>query len=202
MSTIAFFNLADVSTAPSGLAAKSVKALRVKRGNANVQQADLFDLLEPPDPTLENGPALRQEKLLQVKLLCASVDKVMLSIHGDFDDTTHGYYMDAHRARKQVSCQRRSELVLELLETNHSYVLALIMCFGGRGEDYRENHSTFTTETATTVTTSFASKLFKRICKQRRVVMTARTGSVGFNEDTGHSDGLGPSCRSRARGGP
>ena len=207
--TIVFFNLADMHD--KGLVDSSVKALRRKyqsysgiyeffAGANQIYQVDLFGLLRkegnksgvPPVPiNLVSGhtaclPEIAREHLA-ISMLCGRADKIMLGIHGHYDDTEQGFAgLGWDRGSGVVGkCEQFAKLVSTFLVSSKSYKLALIVCFGARSENFRVNHDGDLDPED--IKSSFAYKFFRAICTKADVTMTARTGSVAFDSQTGRS---------------
>jgi hypothetical protein len=209
--TIVFLNLADRD--PAGLAGKSVASLRKKyphRGSVKsffmganeVYNVDLFELLENQRdasylPKPSGAPAIRAPSLklseveretLAIRLLCDRADKIMLGIHGKFDNTTHGFAAQGWGEGHGVGGDYReySQLLKQFLKFGGTYKIALIVCYGARSENYRLDHDGMLSKED--IKSSFAYKFFKEIYPVGNITMTARTGSVMFNASTGKSE--------------
>jgi hypothetical protein len=208
--TILFFNLADMHE--HGLAKTSTQSLRRKypgyswiyeclHGANRVIQVDLFGMLKgdsslksgiaPIAPNLLGGhammlPAVQRERLA-ISMLCGKVDKIMLGIHGRYDDTEQGFAGLGWDQGSGVigKCSEFADLIAGFLLPSKSYKLALIVCFGARSENFRVNHDGELEEED--IKSSFAYKFYARICDKANITMTARTGSVAFDSDTGRS---------------
>ncbi|MBX3588481.1 MAG: hypothetical protein KF796_17770 [Ramlibacter sp.] len=209
--TIVFFNLADMHE--NGLARTSVRALRRKypgysfiyelfAGQNQCHQIDLFGLLNR-DPNPRSGVAPIPMNMLTphmwclpdtarerfaISLLCAQADKIMLGVHGSYDDTDQGFAgLGWERGSGVVgNVNQFAELIASFLLPRRHYKVALIVCFGARSQNYRVDHDGVLSEDD--IKSSFAYKFFKRLCARVSVTLTARTGSVGFNSDTGRSE--------------
>jgi hypothetical protein len=200
---IVFLNLADMHE--HGLAQQSVAALGRKYpryswlyetvyGANQIQQVDLFRLLRHE----RNPPPVRclQDLMPHVWALAAkfallemlwNADKIMLGVHGRFDDTDQGFaglgWGQGHGPIGSVD--EFADLFGDLLVPGHTYKVALIVCFGARSRHYRKDHYGGLTDQD--IKSSFAFKFYKRIYRRANVTMTARTGSVGFDSQTGRS---------------
>lgn len=200
---IVFLNLADKHE--HGLVQTSTNALRRKYqryswlyermfGANQIQQVDLFELLRHQ----QNPRRMRclqdlmpyiwalQAKIELMELLW-NADKIMFGVHGQFDDTDRGFaglgWDQGHGVIGAV--HEFADLFADLLVPGHSYKVALIVCFGARSQNYRKDH--YGDLSDDDIKSSFAFKFYRRIYRKANVTMTARTGSVGFDERTGRS---------------
>ena len=131
-------------------------------------------------------PSIERERLA-ISMFCGRADKIMLGVHGKFDDTTQGV---AGLGWDQGSAvigdyKEFAQLISSFLMPRKSYKLSLIVCFGARSQNYRVNHDGDLAEED--IKSSFAYKFFKEICTKADVTLTARTGSVAFDSQTGRS---------------
>jgi hypothetical protein len=124
---------------------------------------------------------------INIFALCESADKIMLGLHGRYDDTEQGFAGLGWKRGHDVIGNYRdfAELIASFLRTGKSYKLALIVCFGARSADFNKNHDG-NLEPAD-IKSSFAYKFFKEICTKADITITARTGSVSFDSKTGRS---------------
>ena len=208
--TIVFFNLADMHThglAKTSVQALQRKYQRYSfvyelfAGSNQIYQIDLFGLLKKQrDPILRDVrpsgvpqipinllsghtaylPSIERERLA-ISMFCGRADKIMLGVHGKFDDTTQGV---AGLGWDQGSAvigdyKEFAQLISSFLMPRKSYKLSLIVCFGARSQNYRVNHDGDLAEED--IKSSFAYKFFKEICTKADVTLTARTGSVAFD---------------------
>lgn len=200
---IVFLNLADKHE--DGLAKTSAEALRQKypryswlyecfAGANQVQVIDLFELLQRdrtgfPFSSLQSLlPIIRSlQARLEIARLCASADKIMLGVHGRFGETERGFASMGWEQGSGVigNYQEFAALLSSLLFPDRQYRLALIMCYGARSQNFRKKHDGQLDETD--LKSSFAYKFYKELCRTYRITMTARTGSVHFNSQTGKS---------------
>lgn len=209
--TVVFFNLADMHE--NGLAKTSVDSLRRKypsysfiyelwAGKNQIYQIDLFGLLSD-DPKPKSGvepiplnmltphmwslPAVAREEFA-ISMLCLKADKIMLGIHGTHDDTEQGFagmgWDAGHGPVGNVG--QFARLINKFLYSRKHYKMSLIMCFGARSQNYRVNHEGVLSEED--IKSSFAYKFFKLVGARGNVTLTARTGSVAFNTETGRSE--------------
>jgi hypothetical protein len=201
--TIVFLNLADMHK--EGLAKTSVAALKLKyprykriyecfAGSNQVYLVDLFGLLQEQQQPMQitNINALTRympilNERLAITQLCSSADKIMLGVHGHFDDTDQGFAgLGWERGSGVIGNYREfAELIAGFFLPNQSYKLSLIICFGARSQNYRINHDGLLNEDD--IKSSFAYKFYKEICTKAAVTMTARTGSVSFDTQSGRS---------------
>jgi hypothetical protein len=210
MTTIVFLNLADMNK--NGLAKTTVDALKIKypryrfvyelfAGANQIHLIDLFGFLkdeaEPKSGVLlpmllPSQPVLWTQKLreqLEISILCGRADKIMLGVHGHYNDTANGFAgMGWEEEDGPIGNYRDfAQLLLKFLsrDATKKYRLSLIICYAARSENYKLDHDGALL--ATEIKSSFAYKFFSEICTHINVTMTARTGSVGFNSQTGRS---------------
>lgn len=124
---------------------------------------------------------------LAITMLCGQADKIMLGVHGHYDDTDYGYAgMGWEKGDAMIgSHEEFAKLIAGFLRKDKTYKIALIVCFGARSQNYRKNHDGELTEED--IKSSFAYKFYKNICTKANVIMTARTGSVAFSDINGKS---------------
>lgn len=200
---IVFLNLADKHE--HGLVQTSTNALRRKYqryswlyesmfGANQIQQVDLFELLrhqQNPRPVRCLQDLMPYIWALQAKIelmeLLWNADKIMFGVHGQFDDTDRGFAGLGWDQGQGVigTVHEFADLFADLLVPGHSYKVALIVCFGARSQNYRKDH--YGDLSDADIKSSFAFKFYRRIYRKANVTMTARTGSVGFDERTGRS---------------
>jgi hypothetical protein len=203
--SIVFFNLADKHDA--GLAQKSVNSLRNKYkqysriseffyGANRVHQVDLFNFLsEAKDRSADRSLSAlaidrpSAEERRRIVELCSTSSKIMLGVHGKYDDTVHGYAgMGWERGEGVVGTYEEfARLICEFLSPGKTYHLALIVCFGARSSNFLTNHDGKLSKHD--IQSSFAYRFFKVLCQNTHatVKMTARTGEVSFDPATGRS---------------
>jgi hypothetical protein len=189
MSKLVILNLADpggigpVSRVKSGLQAKQKTRATVAVGDQVVPIYDLFD-------ELKTAHSLKvSDELKEAALACDQASKIYLCTHGLAADTEHAY-AKASGGAALATWDDFGRLLGKLLpSTSKQYNLALVMCYGGRSETYRSTDLDHTGQIPLAMLrTSFAYKLFKHLCEQGRSIrMTARTGAVGFDAETGQS---------------
>ena len=131
-------------------------------------------------------PDIAKERIT-ISALCARADKIMLGIHGRYDDTDKGFAGLGWEKGDGVigDCKQFADLIASFLLSNKSYRLSLIVCFGARSANFRVNHDGKLDKED--IKSSFAYKFFREICTKADVIMTARTGSVSFDDKTGRS---------------
>jgi hypothetical protein len=200
---IVFLNLADMHE--HGLAKTSATALRLKYqryhwlyekvcGANQVQQVDLFDLLRHQQhprrirclQDLMPYVWALQRKIALTDLL-RTADKIMLGVHGRFDDTETGFAgLGWDQGNGPIGTVNEfADLLASLLLPGSSYKVALIVCFGARSQNFRKDHTGALSRVD--IESSFAFKFYRRIYRKANVTMTARTGSVSFDTSTGRS---------------
>ena len=186
-----FLNMADQEGALTG---KSVKALKKKYPvysgynpyryftSNTVEEIDLIPLYRARRKLDFSSLG----KILNVMISCGVADKILLGVHGHFDDVSCGYIGKFGERSEPVNFRDLAQFLLMFL-TNRSerFNLSLIMCFGARSKRYLLHHEGHLEEQD--VKSSFAYKFYKELCTQRHVFMTARTGAVSFAEHDGGS---------------
>jgi hypothetical protein len=201
--TIVFLNLADMHE--HGLAHQSVQSLRRKyptqsriyeyfSGANRVYLVDLFGMLEEqryptPITSLNSLTAYlpRIEARLAIAQLCCRADKIMLGVHGKFDDTENGFAGLGWERGSGVmgNYKEFATLLASFLAPEQAHRIALVVCFGARAANYKVDHDGNLDEAD--IKSSFAYKFYKELCGKVNVTMTARTGSVSFDATTGKS---------------
>ncbi|ATB40724.1 hypothetical protein CYFUS_006180 [Cystobacter fuscus] len=168
-------------------------------GPSTVTEVDVWrcygevrSFLSAKNPDFEKGtPEFNRIKQQVNTALNAGVDKIFLSIHGNYDDVTHGSCKLLSGTVK-ISYLQLYELFMMLVEDRYKSTplkLTLVMCYGGRSKDYLESHAPeqLGTRSGPDLTTSFAFQFYCLLCKQMKVTMTARTGALSFDDLSGHS---------------
>lgn len=192
MPRFVILNLADpgqmgpVTKVKSGLEARVKAAPRtIAIGEDIVPIHDLFEALA----TVSAGNALGPE-MDTVKNDCDSAERIFLCTHGTAKDTEHGFGK-ASGGTPLGSWQDFGRLMRKLLPRKDKvYKVALVMCYGARTDQYRStdlDHQGMIPPSL--LKTSFAYKLYHHLAGEhgRQIVMTARTGAVGFDQKTGMS---------------
>jgi hypothetical protein len=185
-------NLADpgqmgpVTKVKSGIEAKiKAKGKVVSIGDEVVPIHDLFDHLGK----IKDGQALGSE-LDAIKADCDGAEKIFLCTHGTASDTENAF-AQASGGTPLGSWKDLGRLMRKLLpRKDKTYKIALVMCYGARTEQYHArdlDHQGMIP--ASMLKTSFAYKFYKYLCEGhgRSLVMTARTGAVSFDQNTGKS---------------
>lgn len=203
---IIFLNLADKHD--KGLAHTTAAALRKKYpryswlyekiAGANVVDViDLFDLLDyqrnPPRFTDLTSFVYRVvgyvQALAEIRRRCREADKVMLGVHGHYGDADRGHASMGWQAEQGVmgTYAEFANLLKCLLDKGHRYNLTLVMCYGARSPHFQKDHTNPDALNEQDIKGSFAYKLFRELCREYDVKLTARTGAMRFNEATGAS---------------
>ena len=121
--------------------------------------------------------------------LCDAADKLMLGIHGHYDDTDQGFKGLGWDMGSGVAgtADQFASLVAGFLRPRRAYKFSLIVCFGARSERFRANHDG--AFDPADIRGSFAFKFYKKLIEASgaNVTMTARTGAVKFDSATGRS---------------
>lgn len=143
----------------------------------------------------------------EFKKICNSADKIMLSIHGPMKDIEYGLIRclsggitetlktdnrfviedDPKEPKIKVHYRDLAALLRKLLDSNRAYKLTLVMCFGARTDAYAAKHIPENQDIDWTK--SFACNFYRELCKgfNNSIVMTARTGELSFDPETGVS---------------
>jgi hypothetical protein len=130
--------------------------------------------------------------LIKVNQLCLSADKIFLCIHGKYNDNGRGFaHLELDSGNTPTAAVTDWKSLASFLNVlfpvrTSMYNLALIMCYAARTAHFRLDQQGQVDPEE--LKTSFAYKLFASVCRNRPLRMTARTGAVGFNPDTGHSN--------------
>lgn len=215
--TIVFLNLADrdqcglAAKSTKSLAKKYPSqgfVTELLYGANRIYRVDLFGMLalhrnpslanvepsgvDPVRPQLLGGhasflPAIAREQLA-ISMLCGTANTIMLGVHGQVDDTEQGFAGLGWDQGTGVvgNWTEFADLTSSFLLPSKSYKLALIVCFGARSSEFRKDHDKALLESD--IKSSFAYKFYSRICTKADITMTARTGSVGFNDQSGVSE--------------
>ena len=168
-------------------------------GPSTVTEVDVWrcygevrSFLSAENPDFRTGtPEFNRIKQQVDTALNSGIDKIFLSIHGNYDDVTHGSCKLLSGTVK-ISYLQLYELFMMLVEDRYKskpLKLTLVMCYGGRSKDYLESHAPerLGTRSGPDLTTSFAFQFYSLLCKQMKVTMTARTGALSFDDLSGHS---------------
>lgn len=189
---IVFLNLADND--PEGIANKSVKALKARYpqqgrtglyywifGDNAVTEYNLIPVLDGGDPRLGKDDVKPQT----IAADCVRADKVMLAIHGNYDNRGEGQVTMGFGAEvnKTVSLTELVALAGKFLPAGGEYKLTLVMCYGARTATYRLDH--FDDPESVDWTSSFAYRFYERLRVDRTIRMTAFTGAVSVDSTSG-----------------
>jgi hypothetical protein len=201
---IVFLNLADTQ---GSLTRKSVNALgkkyvkytgwnlvRYHFYNNLIEEFDLIALYKKWK--MGNRDLEYIAQMNKVLVSCGQADKIMLGVHGNVGDTDNASIEDFGKPSIKVACEDLAAFFLECLPQvvagwwgsagcAKRFHVALITCFGARARAHEVDHTAALR--GQDVKSSFAYKLYKRVCLRRSILMTARTGSVAFDENTGRS---------------
>jgi hypothetical protein len=185
---IVFLNLADND--PQGITAKSVRALKTKfppvtglawwiYGDNTITEYNLIPLLTGGQPKLGTADVT----LATVGSHCKSANKVMIAIHGNYDNRDRGVVTMGFgvEEKQTVSLDRLCDIVTPLLPGAGEYNLTLVMCYGARTVTYRLDHFT----EAVDWSSSFAYRFYERIRVGKSLRLIAFTGAVSVDEITG-----------------
>lgn len=191
MGTFIIINLADpsgmgaISSLTTGVTAKRRRTGIKKKifGQNTVETIDAFDLL---DKDLRG--VLKNEDVEELREKCRVAKKIYLATHGTATDTEHAFAA-ASGGTSLCTYRQLGKFILKIFPIrSKTYNLGLIMCYGGRTSNYLTVNLDHQGQIpANSLKTSFAYKFFREICTYRKVRMTARTGAVAFNSQTGQS---------------
>jgi hypothetical protein len=131
--------------------------------------------------------------LTKLKQQCTSAGKVLIATHGSLSkpdccliDLPTGE-PDKTKREELMSAKDLGEFVLRFLPEEKTNRIVLVMCWGARGVEGNQ-HINFNQPVGDhLLKSSFAFKFFISICTKRIVTMSAWTGMMNFNKDTGHS---------------
>ncbi|CAM3113072.1 hypothetical protein G4177_15145 [Corallococcus sp. ZKHCc1 1396] len=117
--------------------------------------------------------------------------KIMVGMHGLYDDTTYGYSQPQHDAPR-VSYDKASDIVLSFLRDHvgsRPISLSLVMCYGARSAQFDVSHDPdrLGGVAGPDLSSAFAFKFYAGLCKYLNVKMSARTGAASFDDTTGAS---------------
>jgi len=203
---IVFLNLADRHE--HGLARTTVAALKrkypryswiyEKAAGANVVDLiDLFELLRyqsRPRPfhdltSYVLAAVWYVQEPTEVRRRCRQADKIMLGVHGHYGDAERGHAnMGWQSEQGAVGTYREfAELLTPLFEKGRPYRRTRVMCYGARSARFDRDHTNPSALEEQDIRGSFAFKLFRELCAEYDVKMTARTGSLRFDQASGAS---------------
>ncbi|RYZ37095.1 MAG: hypothetical protein EOO71_29330 [Myxococcaceae bacterium] len=117
--------------------------------------------------------------------------KIMVGMHGLYDDTTYGYSLP-QRGAPRVSYDKAADIVLAFLRDHvgsRPISLSLVMCYGARSAQYDLSHDPdrLGGVARPDLSSAFAFKFYTALCKYLNVKMSARTGAASFDDKTGVS---------------
>ncbi|WP_147444358.1 MULTISPECIES: hypothetical protein [Corallococcus] len=117
--------------------------------------------------------------------------KIMVGMHGLYDDTTYGYSRPQHGAPR-VSYEKAADIVLSFLRDDvgrRPISMSLVMCYGARSAQYDVSHDPdqLGGVARPDLSSAFAFKFYAGLCKYLNVKMSARTGAASFDDTTGAS---------------
>lgn len=189
MPKLVILNLADpggigpVSRVKKGLQAKQRIRPTVAVGDDVVPIYDLFDELP------QAGSLQMSDEMKEAALACDQASKIYLCTHGTSKDTDHAFAKASGGAALGTWDDFGRVLGKLLPSTSKQYNIALVMCYGARTDTYRSSDLDHTGQIPLSMLkTSFAYKLFKHLCGEgRNIRMSARTGAVAFDANTGKS---------------
>ncbi|MEZ4473739.1 MAG: hypothetical protein R3F60_23700 [bacterium] len=151
-------------------------------------QVELIDAFDMLDDDLQGTLRRSDQRAVAVRNRLLGAKKIYLATHGIATDVDNCF---ASAAGGVALCDFRqlARFMLALLPVRDTpYNLALVMCYGARTQTYR------TTQLdqqgmvpVQELRTSFAYKFFRELSRHRKLRMTARTGAVAFDAQTGRS---------------
>lgn len=193
MSNYLVINLADrsnmgaISSLSNGVTAKRTRTglSALLKGQNNIETVDAFAMLD--DDLLGNlsRSDLRMQALRQK---CLQSKKIYLATHGTPTDVDHAFAAAAGGTPLCTAKQLAQFMLAALPKRDKPYNIALVMCYGARTLTYRTaqlDHQGMIP--ITDLRTSFAYKFYRALIVHRKVRMTARTGAVAYDNNTGVS---------------
>jgi len=168
----------------SGALQASISGIGVK-GNVKGHQVQTFDCVELIRRYITGQPTpITAQDLTALDAACASADKIYVVIHGDPRRGTVGLTTDM---RQLCTAAQLAVFLLRIIPVRPvQYTISMIMCYGARSATWQ--HALVDHQgkiPAQELATSFAYKVFKEICTLRNVRLTARTGRVNHNAQSG-----------------
>lgn len=127
------------------------------------------------------------KEILKIKTLCATADKIMFAVHGEYDNTTQGFVGLGWEKGSAVIGNYKdfALLISHFLNKKKEYKIALIVCYGARSQNFKLDHEG--NIDPEDIKSSFAYKFFKELCTKYKFTLTARTGAIEFETNTGRS---------------
>jgi hypothetical protein len=204
---VIIFNLADTSGADVDKAATSYALRQNKwyRKSREIIIYDLFELIANNDAQgLHRHGSENPVEFGTIRRQCQNSKKIIISTHGPYHDTGFSIMRDpanlfddhaegidnvpnVNGAAVQINLDQIADLMGNFLETNRSYYISLLVCYAARSDNFRVDQMvTGNINWAS----SFACRLFARLCKNRTasLTMSARTGQHGISTTSGLSE--------------
>ena len=138
-------------------------------------------------------------KLSRVKFSCEQKKQIVICIHGIKGDTDYGHIYKHHHGNEnnsRIKYTVLAEFIYELVkDKSDSINILLSMCYGARSIDPKKNHGSFNNLSHDDLKSSFAYKFGNALAKklyesnpERGILrLTARTGLLAFQYETGAS---------------
>lgn len=170
-------------------------------GSSVIERVDAFGCIAEHQrhlstPLGQDPGELQQYKQVQSQVRTffrahPNCSKIMVGMHGLYDDTTYGYSRPTRDAPR-VAYDKAADIVLSLFGDHvgrRPIKLSLVMCYGARSAQYDVSHESYRLggETGPDLSSSFAFKFYSCLCKYMNVKMSARTGAASFDDRTGAS---------------
>lgn len=138
---------------------------------------------------LQGRPADAVEDIALARDDCLDADKIILCMHGYPDDVDH-FFADGNQSLGDVD--QLASFMKRLLVPDKLHRVSLAMCYGARTRTYLPDELDAQGPIAPgELASSFAYKFFKAMHSDpdaRRMVMTARTGAMGYRALDGMSE--------------
>ncbi|MBL9003416.1 MAG: hypothetical protein JNJ46_04165 [Myxococcales bacterium] len=133
-------------------------------------------------------------KLAKVKRCCETRTQIMICIHGYERDTDNSYVRRGRNeyAREDPIHFRALAYFIHHLTVDRETPLNILLsrCYGARSRNYLKNHENLAQLTPDDLKSSFAYKFADALVRKKRGLqlrLTARTGALAFNYETGES---------------
>lgn len=168
----------------SGALQSSVAGIGVK-ANVKGHQVQTFDCVELITRYITGQPTpITAPDLTALQVACVGADKIYVVIHGDPRRGTVGLTTNMQQL---CTAAQLAVFMLRIVPARQAqYTISMIMCYGARSATWQ--HALVDHQgkmPAQVLSTSFAYQLFKEICTLRDIRLTARTGRVNHNAQSG-----------------
>lgn len=186
-------NLADrdgmgaISSLHNGVTAKRTRSgiSALLKGQNQTHRVDAFDMF---DDFVAGNLTRHDNRLQALRAECLRSKKIYLATHGTPTDVDHAFANAAGGQPLATHQQLAQFMLMAMPDRPNPYNLALVMCYGARTLSYlstqvdHQGHIDIAD-----LRTSFAYKFYRGLVFGRKVRMTARTGAVAFDNNTGVS---------------